>query len=205
VVGIANNHALDLGEAGAVATVSALRGAGLKVSGGAEAAVLHHAGRRTAVTAHDLSSRVPPSMAGDLARARAAADDLVATLHVTGPPSYLPRAELRTAVGLSLAAGARVVAAHGTHALGPVERRGQAVVAWGLGNLLFSCDCTEERDAAILRVALAPDRVHAAVFPIDAGLFGQSARLARDADLSFDLLRAIGSSPLTRFGSGASF
>jgi poly-gamma-glutamate capsule biosynthesis protein CapA/YwtB (metallophosphatase superfamily) len=132
-------------------------------------------------------------------------DVLVATFHVTGPPSYLPRPELRAAVDTAITAGALVVAAHGTHALGPVERRGKAVIAWGLGNLLFACDCTDEVDGAVLRVSIDGDAARARILPIDAGLRGAPARPGHNPELILDLLDALGSSPLRREGPAAGF
>ena len=122
-------------------------------------------------------------------------------LHVSGPASYLPSAEARAAVDLALAAGADVVAAHGTHAVGPVERRGGAVIAWGLGNLAFNCVCTTETDGLLLHV----DRGRADVWPIRAGMMAAPAHLATDPEAVYDLLTAIGSTPLTRHGAWASF
>lgn len=204
VLGIANNHAADLGADAPARTARTLSALGLGVAGEpAGPAWLVRAGRGVAVTAHDLSDGPPPTLRADLAQARARADDLVATFHVTGPPSYLPRPELKRAVAIALEVGARVVAAHGSHALGPVERRGEAVVAWGLGNLRFTCDCTKERDALLLRVTLGRGPVEAVVIPIDAGLRGEPARPASDPALIFDLLAALGSSPLERAGVSA--
>lgn len=203
VIGIANNHDDDGGSHRA--TAQALEAAGLGVAQPAGPAISKLGGRRLVVTAHDLTRGVPPNLGAALAAGRAAGDALVSTFHVTGRPSFVPRPELREGVELALAAGARVVAAHGTHAVGPVERRGEAVVAWGLGNLAFTCDCTKERDGAILRVVLHPAGVEAVIVPIDAGLEGRSVRPARDPSLMLDLFAAIGSSPLTRGERSASF
>ena len=127
----------------------------------------------------------------------------IATFHTTGVPSYLPSPELRREVEGALEAGATVVAVHGSHLIGPVERRGAAVVAWGLGNLVFHCECTREDEGLVLEVRLAPGRVlEAAVVPVRAGLVGP-ARPAGDADGVFDLLEALGSSPLRRRGDRA--
>lgn len=198
--GIANNHGLDSGPEGPERTARELRAAGITPAGlDAGAAVLEIAGRRVVVTAHDLGRGAPPANLGDeLGAARARGDVLVSTFHVSGPASYLPRAELRRAAEIAMAAGAEVVAAHGTHAVGPVERRGGAVIAWGLGNLAFSCDCTGEIDGAILRVSISGDRIDARIVPIDAGLKGAPAKPAHDPMLMFELFEAIGSSPITR-------
>lgn len=203
VAGVANNHALDRGELGVSETREALAAASLTACGLGPAATLDAGGLRVAITAHDLASG--PPRAGELARARAGADLLLATFHVTGPPSYVPRPELREAVDLALAEGASVVAAHGTHALGPVERRGEAVIAWGLGNLVFSCDCTEEIDGALLLLELERERSRARIVPIRAGLAGAPASPSQSAPLLLDLLEAIGSTRLERQGDSATF
>ena len=56
------------------------------------------------------------------------ADLHLASLHVVAPPSYLPAPETRAVVDALIDAGARVVAVHGSHALGPVEWRRGALV-----------------------------------------------------------------------------
>ena len=141
-----------------------------------------------------------------LAAARREGDVLVATFHVSGPASYLPAPELARAVDVALAAGAAVVAAHGTHALARVERRGRAVIAWGLGNVAFACRCTEETQGALLEVEVGREGAGvAAIIPIDAGLDGGRARGAEDAAFTFDLLGALGSAALVRRGDRAEF
>ena len=197
VAGIANNHAGDAGPGGVAATARALREGGVAPAGLASgAAVVLVGGLRVAITAHDLGAAIPVGLTDELRRARRDADVLVATFHVTAPPSYLPTPALEQAVERALDAGATVVAAHGTHMLGRVERRGRAVVAWGLGKLAFACDCTHETEGLLLEVELGPDGAGAAaVIPIQAGLAGAPAAAAPDPSGIVDLLRALG----TRF------
>jgi poly-gamma-glutamate capsule biosynthesis protein CapA/YwtB (metallophosphatase superfamily) len=207
VAGIANNHA---GDAGAdAATRSALKLAEhaiLPAGGPAGTALLRQKDLTIAVSAHDLTAGVPANLAADLKAARERSNVLISTFHVTGPPSYVPRPELQRAVELAYQAGASVIAAHGTHALGPVERRNNAVIAWGLGNLTFACDCTQEQDAIVLRVHVEPGKAPVAeVLPIQAGINNQAALPSSDAKGIFDLLEAIGSGKLTRQGDRASF
>ncbi|MCS6912473.1 MAG: CapA family protein [Myxococcales bacterium] len=208
VVGVANNHAWDAGPHGEAATLAALRAHGLCPAGGAAgAAVLSLGGLRVAITAHDLTGltdltgRLPPDLGHALRQARQAAPLLIATFHTTGLPSYLPQPVLRAAVEEALRAGATVVVAHGSHSLGAVERRGAAVIAWGLGNLRFVCGCTDEREALLLRLWLGPEGLRrVAVVPIEAGLGQQPARLSPTAGELFDLLESLGSTPLRREG-----
>ena len=103
-----------------------------------------------------------------------------------------------------------MIASHGSHAPGPVERRGDTVIAWGLGNLAFNCKCTDEKDGLVLALLLnsrnSGERIaEAGVVPIDAGLRGNPSKPARNPELIFDLLEAIGSSELRRQGQRASF
>jgi len=207
VAGIANNHAKDAGANGDGVTAEAVRKAGLEPAGGpAGAAVVSIDGMRIVVAGYDLTTGVPRSLAADLAAAREKGDVLVASFHVTGPDSYLPRPELRRAVEIALKADARVIVAHGTHVVGPVERHGQSVIAWGLGNLAFACDCTKEREGLVLRVRVKADRtILASIMPIQAGLLGEPAKLSSDPKGIFDLLAGIGSSKLERRGAEADF
>lgn len=209
VVGVANNHAGD-GAAPPAATVAttvdAARAAGLTPAGRtAGVAVISTDGLRIAVSAHELAVPVDrDGLAAELARARRAGDVLVATFHVTAPPTYLPPAEAVTAVALARAAGAAVIAVHGSHALARVERTADGVTAWGLGNLAFACACTDEADGLLLRVTL--DRhglVDAAVLPLTAGLRGQPAAPADEPTLVYQLLAALRSTPLVVDGPRA--
>jgi len=207
VAGIANNHAGDAGALGPRQTADQLRRQAMLPAGGpAGSAVIMVSGISIAVTAHDLTRGVPPNLAADLAAARRRAEVLVATFHVTGPPSYLPRPELKRAVEIAYRVGALVIAAHGTHVIGPVERRKNTVIAWGLGNVAFACDCTSEQEAILLRVQLEPGRILSAeVVPIQAGINNGPALPSKDANGIFDLLEAIGSRKLERHGDRAVF
>ncbi|HKF23798.1 MAG TPA: CapA family protein [Candidatus Angelobacter sp.] len=216
VAGIANNHSADAGPLGAQRTAQQLLAHGIFPAGKPGGAVIEQVnGLVIAVAAYDLTHGVPVNLAQELATAKRLAivaglvrpvNVLIVTFHVTGPPSYLPRPELKRAVEIAYQAGAQIIVAHGTHALGPVERREHAVIAWGLGNVAFACDCTKEQDALLLRVRVTGDKVVSAeVVPIQAGLNLQPARPSQDADGIFDLLEAIGSSKLHRKGSVAKF
>jgi poly-gamma-glutamate capsule biosynthesis protein CapA/YwtB (metallophosphatase superfamily) len=205
--GIANNHARDAGPGGAAATARALAAVGVHPAGAPAGPAIITVGRlRVVVTAHDLEAGVPATLRAELVAARRRGDVLVATFHVTGPPTYLPRPELLDAVAIALEAGAAVVAAHGTHELARVERRGRAVIAWGLGNLAFACACTDEQSGALLEVVLGPAGAgEASIIPIDAGLEGSTAHAAADPALTFELLEALGTSRLQRRDGRARF
>lgn len=196
LVGVANNHAFDRCAVGESTTTHALRRAGLVAVGDSIEVVIERGGIRLAFTADDLDQALPASLPETLARARRRADHLIATFHVDGPPSYLPSPLLREAVEVALAAGASAVVAHGTHALARVESRGDAVIAWGLGNLAFACACTDEIDGAILGLRLGKRRVLGATWtPIAAGLGGAPVAAHPDPTLLFQLMRSLKSTP----------
>ncbi|MBX7220772.1 MAG: CapA family protein [Blastocatellia bacterium] len=203
LVGIANNHALDNGPNSLEQTAAVLKKIGFHPIGGpAGAAILERAGMKLVFTAHDLTGGIPPKLEEELAAARKQGDLLVATFHVTGPASYLPRPELKQAAQVAIGAGASVVVAHGTHAIGPVERKGQTAIAWGLGNLAFNCDCTAETEAVLLLATVENKQVtKTAIYPVTAGLHGKPALSAQNPNGTFDLLEAVGSPTLQRQGS----
>lgn len=196
-----NNHARDLGDDGYLRTLSALVAAGVAPASTA---------RLNGVTfiGVDLLRGVPPEL-GDVLD-HAPAGPLVVGFHVTersaeDAPTLLPTSELEAAVDVALAHGARIVVAHGTHALARVERRSERVIAWGLGNLAFDCTCTDERDALALEVELDGPSTSAWVVPVSAGLHGAAAAPSEHPQLIFDLLESLGSSRLTREGTRARF
>jgi len=213
VAGVENNHDDDLGSGGRAATKKALVAAGLLPAGAPPAlgsfgpAVLQVGGRPVQVFAVDLRAGVPAGLAQALRDARRPGDTLVVMFHVTGPPSVLPADELEAGVKAALEAGATVIVAQGTHVPARVERRGGAVIAWGLGNLAFDCECTGEGDGLLLRVAFAADGSvsRATVVPVDAGLHGAALRPAKDAAVALDELEGLGSSPLRRSADSADF
>ncbi|MCA9656798.1 MAG: CapA family protein [Myxococcales bacterium] len=195
VAGVVNNHDFDRCVSGEHLTQRTLRRAGVVAADNA-GGLIERGGLRLAFTAHHLDPAPPERLGRDLRRARARADHLIATFHIDGPPSYLPPAELKEAVEIALEAGASAIVCHGSHAIARVESRGDAVIAWGLGNLAFACDCTDEVDAAILCLRL--DRRHvleAAWLPIAAGLRGAPVARHPEPELMFDLLASLRSTP----------
>jgi hypothetical protein len=181
-----------------------MRAAGVAPFGGpAGVARLDVGGLDVSLVSHEaeepgLAEALPIELSGG-------GDIRVVSLHVTGGPSYLPTPALTRAVDLAVASGADIVVAHGTHVVGPVERRvstrpgGEAVIAWGLGNLLFDCACTTHDEGVVLRVALSRAGVGVAeVLPVRAGLGVAPARIMADPTGILDLLDALGGTRLTR-------
>ncbi len=210
VVSIANNHRLDDGVEGYTETQRLIRSAGLRVAGVDPApTVLHTPNGTVGILALDLSSQDPidpNTITAQVARSKRECDWTVVAFHTSGAALYRPSERLRLAAESALTAGASIVVAHGTHTVAPVERRNNAVIAWGLGNLLFNCDCSLETEGIVLRVELrAGQPIGAAVIPIQAGIHGQSAQVAGPEGANFALFAAMGGAPLVVDGGLGSF
>jgi poly-gamma-glutamate synthesis protein (capsule biosynthesis protein) len=165
VLSVANNHALDAGEAGLWETASTLRGAG----------IVPWIDRTTASAVDWMPPRVPargPICCGlafddsvvplDVQAAAAAvadaverADVVLVSIHWGGEYQAAPSSRQRAIAGALAESGARVIVGHGPHVLQPVEWVGETLVAYSLGNFLFDqpypADC---RQGAILHVTL---------------------------------------------------
>ncbi len=196
LVSVANNHALDQTAAGLAETLAALAAAGLSAAGGgpspadaARPAVLLRDGLRVALVAFtDRVNAGPGSrgasvalspdgarVAAALRAARAVADVVALSIHWSRDFTYAPTAAQRRLARRWILAGADVILGTGPHVLQPVERlaspRGEAVVAWSLGNLVSNQGfrhvpddrsapradperCPFARDGVLLRVTL---------------------------------------------------
>jgi poly-gamma-glutamate synthesis protein (capsule biosynthesis protein) len=176
---LANNHALDQGEAGREQTRQALLAQAIS-------AVDERAPeRRRGVTL--LARHFPhDKYSNELIEAvRRAPRPVLVSLHWGQAGDLLPSAEQRRFAAALVDAGASAVIGHGPHTMQGVERRGHAVIAYSLGNLAYSCDCTDVRDAYLLRFRLHRDgRVdQIESLPIQAGLSGESPARSDDPDL----------------------
>lgn len=181
--GVDNNHAMDDGAAGLERTRAAIQRHDLAPLGSTSIAGL-------AMLQVDLSAGVPADLEARLTSLK----PTIVLFHVLAPPLYLPEPSLRRAVDLAVTSGAQAVLAHGSHSIGAVERRGATVIAWGLGNLAFDCDCTTEDEGLLVRLELEGSRVtRATAVPVRAGLHGQQSRLLDDATTDLSLLESLGS------------
>lgn len=202
VVSLANNHAADDGPEGLKRTLEKFRSVGISAAEQGASARVSAGGVSVTIAAFDLSAGTRP----DFAKAVPEKGALVVSLHVGGPSLFLPSPATRAAVEAALKAGASVVAVHGSHSIGPVERRGKAVVLWGLGNLAFACRCTDESQSMVARLTLTSEGAGPAfVYPVRAGLHGRPVALDPEAAETLDLLKRLGSSPLTPVPLGARF
>ena len=175
VVSLANNHALDQGEAGLAETVTLLRARGLQAATATGDAALERRGQHLRLLARDLpehwSAQVATALEARVREARASGPVLV-SLHWGRTGALLPSPEQRELAERLIDAGATAVLGHGPHTLQGIERHGQGVIAYSLGNLAFACRCTDERDAYVLRFGIDGEgaAVDVEALPLRAGL-----------------------------------
>ena len=177
VVSLANNHALDAGEAGLAETVATLNVTGIAGLVNWETDNVVHWSPPYSFT-HYSSTHLPiyyflacddsavpldlEAVAEAVTAAAEQADLVIVSIHWGGEyqaaPSPRQRAVARTLAG----AGAGLIVGHGPHVLQRVEWVGETLVAYSLGNFLFDqpypADC---RQGVILRLTLQGDYIAA--------------------------------------------
>lgn len=161
MIALANNHTMDYGPGALLETLAALRERGLHpVGAGRDAeearrfavAELGSPPMKVAVLA--FSNMLPTSfyarpgrpgtnpargeaIRAQVAAARGQAELVIVLFHWGDELSPEPSASQRYLAGLAVAAGADLVVGHHPHVLQGLERRGQALIAYSLGNFLF--------------------------------------------------------------------
>jgi gamma-polyglutamate biosynthesis protein CapA len=176
---LANNHAMDHGIPGLEDTIAALDAAGLDHVGAGldldEAAEIHYAehdGLTVATVAFSDAYVVGfPARAfqgGVLAaemdtivrliqQAAAEADLVVAQFHWGDEYDFGPNGRQRELAEAAAASGADLVVGHHPHVLMPVERIGDTLVFYSLGNFVFDQGWSRTRESAIARYELGDD------------------------------------------------
>lgn len=211
VVSLANNHALDYGHAGLADMLPRLEAAGLRAVGAGpnEAAarapvIVEHNGLRVGFLAYvdvPIESRSgfdtrswtagptepglawadPELVVQDVAAAVPQADVLVVLLHfglegrleVTAAQQRVARAAIDTGATLVLGAHA--------HVLQPVERYGDGLIVYNLGNFVFDGFAQTSNYTAIFSATLTPQGIEKYSF-IPAMIEGGIPRPATDAE-----------------------
>ena len=164
LVSLANNHALDAGEAGLRETVSALRAAGIAAltDGCTTPQVPGHRSTDLGFLAFDDSTAAldEASAAEAVTAASERAGVVVVSVHWGGEYQAAPGPRQRALARRLACAGADLIVGHGPHVPQRVEWIGETLVAYSLGNFLFDqpypVDC---RWGAILRVTFRGDRI----------------------------------------------
>lgn len=175
VLTLANNHILEHGSALLAETRSLLSAAGIQPvgydsDGSGENAELEVRidGLRVQILAasliRDLTRRAVDPKAQEARLVRqlrgSAADLRLVTLHWGDEYSSLPSTRQRQLARNLVDAGAHLILGHHPHVLQPVERIGDALVAYSLGNFVFDQDWTDDtRTGGILDVTLDAGRV----------------------------------------------
>ncbi|MCC6622402.1 MAG: CapA family protein [Deltaproteobacteria bacterium] len=179
VVSLANNHALDAGPDGLLATERALADAGVDAVGAARRELVREVGGLkvgiVAATDHVNAAgwrdrgRVAwlptraliDALPERLRRVRAAreADVWIVLLHwgeeLAASPSEGQRALARALVD----AGATLVVGHGAHVVQEAETRGAGAIVYNLGNLVFDMEAPATRVGALARVRVGREGV----------------------------------------------
>ena len=165
VATLANNHALDQGEAGREDTARALA---IPVAWEAHDAVIDRRGRKITILARDMLRTDPD----ELVRAvKAARGVVIVSLHWGQEGSLLPNRAQRELAARLVDAGAWAVIGHGPHTVQGIERRGRALIAYSLGNYALACRCSEVTDAMLLRLTIGAEGVtDYEAIPIVAGI-----------------------------------
>ncbi len=162
VVSLANNHALDAGQAGLRETMDTLHAARISALLGWKAGRL--ANRSPIYRLLAFNDSVAPLDVGAAASAVAAAaeraDMVIVSVHWGGEYQAAPGPRQQAVARALAEAGAGIIVGHGPHVLQRIEWIGETLVAYSLGNFLFDqlypVDC---RWGAILRVTLRGNRI----------------------------------------------
>jgi len=205
VVGLENNHRLDHGEQGYALTRKFIEDAGLRAHDRRHSVTLDVQGIKVGYISRWLDEDdALDDLREELGALRPKVDILIASYHVNSR-SYLTSPRAKDFEAIAADQHVDLVVGHGSHRFGPAYRRGTMLVAHGLGNLLFDCECTKEREALLLQVHWASKGVvEAKLIPIEAGLLGKPLNASSDAERTLRHLKALGT-PLKTRGTEAGF
>jgi capsule synthesis protein PGA_cap len=193
-VSLANNHAMDQGAEGLAETVSLLREQGIQAATADTDARISRKGREVRLITRELPESWSPedesALESRVREARASGPVLV-SLHWGRTGALLATEDQRRLAGKLIDAGATAVLGHGPHTPQGIERHGQGIIAYSLGNLAFACGCTDERDAYVLRFRIDGEgaAVDVEAVPLRAGL-REPPRRAEDPGVA-QLLRSL--------------
>ena len=177
VVNLANNHVGDYGRGALLDTLRYVRqfgmtgvGAGRNLAAARRPRVVERLGLRIAFVGFSdilpASFAAGPRRAGtvfatheriraDVRRAARGADVVVATFHWGVERARRPDGRQRAFARTALLAGADAVIGAHPHVLQPVERRGRRLVAYSLGNFVFSAGSPGTTSTGILKLRLS--------------------------------------------------
>ncbi len=187
LVTLANNHSLDYGAEALASTLQLLDAAGVRHTGAGmnrieahQPAVINVKGiglaflgcvntgaegsyRRSTWEATDeragVAWGVPEDVTADVIAAKSRADVVIVMMHAGTEGSRRVNATQRGIAQAAIDAGASLVIGAHPHVLQPVERYGNGVIAWSLGNFVFDGFRGAANQTGILQVALSREGV----------------------------------------------
>jgi poly-gamma-glutamate synthesis protein (capsule biosynthesis protein) len=191
LVSLANNHSLDYGAEALASTMQLLAGVGVRhVGAGMNRSQAHQPAiidvkgvrlaflgcvntgaegryRRSTWEATDdragVAWGVPADVKADVLAAKAQADLVIVMMHAGTEGSRTVNAVQRGLALAAIDAGAALVIGAHPHVLQPIERIGNGVVAWSLGNFVFDGFRGAANQTGILQVTLGREGVREVV------------------------------------------
>ncbi len=176
LVTLANNHALDYGETGLDQTLDTLAGPGIAVVGAGRSAAEAHRpalferqGVRLAVLGYAAarwngSADVPATdriawaeveqIRADVQAARRQADVVIVLLHAGTEYAATPSPDQMAAARAAVEAGAALVVGHHPHVTQTVERWGEGLIVYSLGDAVFDIPRPAAMRGHLLRVSV---------------------------------------------------
>ncbi|MEQ1934214.1 MAG: CapA family protein [Fimbriimonadaceae bacterium] len=176
IVSLANNHAADAGTAGFFETVFALGKSGV-VSLYEDPVQLEVNGTKIAFVAYtDFRRDACPGMSVfSIAKLKADITKMTApvrivSIHWGEEGQNIPTARQREFAKIMSGLGVDLILGHGPHLLQPVERLGNCLVAYSLGDFVFDIRRGERTQSAILEATIqGPDVTKFRLIPVKAG------------------------------------
>jgi Bacterial capsule synthesis protein PGA_cap len=177
VLNLANNHVGDYGRAALLDTVRHVRrlgmaavGAGGSIASASAPRVVERLGLKVAFVGFSnilptsffagtgragTQPATPDAIQSSVRRARRRADVVIATFHWGVERAPREDARQRAFAALALGAGATAVIGAHPHVLQPIRRSGRRLVAYSLGNFVFSAGSPGTTRTGILRLRLS--------------------------------------------------
>lgn len=176
VASVANNHSLDFGPAAFLSGLDIVRSAGVatvgggpnitaamapveRVVGGVRVAVVaasrvipHRSWTATATTPGLAQAYDVKSFVGQVQRAKANADVVIAMVHWGAEGATCPQPEIVQLGTALIRAGATAVIGSHPHVLQPIVRSGTGLIAYSLGNFAFGRHSGRTGDTAVLEL-----------------------------------------------------
>jgi poly-gamma-glutamate capsule biosynthesis protein CapA/YwtB (metallophosphatase superfamily) len=181
VVNLANNHSGDFGRVALMDTLRTLRangivgvGAGHRASSAYRPQIVERLGLRVAFVGFSAilpfefragpatpgsAWAFPESVRASVRAARRQADVVIATFHWGVERQTYETAAQRSLAAIALEAGATAVIGAHPHVLEPIRRPPHRLIAYSLGNFVFSAASPGTQNTGILEVRFARGRV----------------------------------------------